>query len=179
MSTLSVTLICLFVLLFAWRIYRRTRRMVGRQRSTARRHWFGIGFYSVLLLLLGLHSLPVPESKASLVGGVALGAALAVLGLRLTTFERTAEGYFYTPNAHIGIALSLLFTARIAYRFVELYVLKTTTGVPADFTRSPLTLVAFGLLAGYFIVYAIGLLRWRGQTPPLPVEQANAGADRA
>ena len=31
----------------------------------------------------------------------------------------------------------------------------------ADFVRSPLTLAVFGLLAGYYIAYAIGLVRWR------------------
>jgi hypothetical protein len=30
-----------------------------------------------------------------------------------------------------------------------------------DFARSPLTLGVFGLLAGYYIAYAVGLLRWR------------------
>jgi len=29
-----------------------------------------------------------------------------------------------------------------------------------DFVRSPLTLAVFGLLAGYYIGYAIGLARW-------------------
>jgi hypothetical protein len=32
-----------------------------------------------------------------------------------------------------------------------------------DFARSPLTLCVFGLLAGYYIAYAIGLVRWRAQ----------------
>jgi hypothetical protein len=177
MSPLTIALICLLPLI-AWRIYRRTRRMVGRQRSTAPRHWIGIGFYSALLLLLGLHSIAVPESLLSLAGGAAFGAALAVVGLRLTRFERTAEGYFYTPNAHIGIVLSLLFVCRIAYRFIELYVLKTATGVPAEFARSPLTLVIFGLLAGYFVVYAIGVLRWRAQQK-IARANANASADSA
>jgi hypothetical protein len=30
-----------------------------------------------------------------------------------------------------------------------------------DFARSSLTLAVFGLLAGCYIAYAIGLLRWR------------------
>jgi len=32
-----------------------------------------------------------------------------------------------------------------------------------NFTRSPLTLAIFGLLAGYYKAYAIGLLRWRAR----------------
>jgi hypothetical protein len=40
-----------------------------------------------------------------------------------------------------------------------------TAGGPSaqDFARSPLTLGVFGLLAGYYVGYAIGLTRWRMQ----------------
>ena len=38
-----------------------------------------------------------------------------------TKFEVTPQGMFYTPNAHIGIALSLLFVGRVIYRMVVLY----------------------------------------------------------
>jgi cytochrome b561 len=158
----NTTAVLLIVLpLVAWRVYARTRRMVGRQRSTARRHWIGIVIYSLLLLLLGSFSLRNPEALASLAGGVVIGAALAIVGLRLTRFEATKEGYFYTPNAHIGIALSVLFLCRIIYRFVEMFSAHPADGGPPDFARSPLTLVVFGMLAGYFVVFAAGVLRWR------------------
>jgi hypothetical protein len=52
--------------------------------------------------------------------------------------------------------------ARIAYRFIEIYAIDP--GPPHgmdDFARSPLTLAVFGLLAGYYVAYAVGLLRWR------------------
>jgi hypothetical protein len=32
---------------------------------------------------------------------------------------------------------------------------------PADFAASPLTPGIFGLLAGYYVAYATGLVRWR------------------
>jgi cytochrome b561 len=101
---------------------------------------------------------------AGLAGGVAVGAILGVVGLRLTRFERTAEGWFYTPNAHIGIALSALFTARVAWRLVQLQLHGAAPAAApggAQFASSPLTLVVFGMLAGYYTVYAAGLLRWR------------------
>jgi hypothetical protein len=31
----------------------------------------------------------------------------------------------------------------------------------SNFAASPLTLGIFGLLAGYYVTYAIGLVRWR------------------
>jgi len=48
----------------------------------------------------------------TLVAGAGFGAALGLYGLRLTKFEQTAQGLFYTPSAHLGIALSLLFVGR-------------------------------------------------------------------
>jgi hypothetical protein len=150
------------LLLIAWRMYSRIKRMVGRQRSTARRHWIGIVLYSALSVLLTLSALRHPEALAALLGGLAAGGGLAVVGLRLTQFEATSEGYFYTPNAHIGVALSVLFVCRIAYRVIEVTLLHQP-GDPQAFVRSPLTSIAFGLLAGYYVVYAAGMLRWRAR----------------
>lgn len=86
-----------------------------------------------------------------------------MFGIGRTRFEAVAgQGLFYTPNAHLGIALSLLFVARLGFRFVEVFVIAPE--VPrsaAEFAQSPLTLCAFGVLAGYYVSYAVGLLRWR------------------
>jgi len=81
---------------------------------------------------------------------------------------------FYTPNAHLGIALSLLFIARLGYRIA----LPLATGrLPdpqsAQLGSSPLTLAIFGTLAGYYVTYAIGLLRWRARLSAQAVELAD------
>ena len=84
--------------------------------------------------------------------------------IALLVLVPTPQGLFYTPNAHLGIAVSLLFTGRIIYRLVEVYALgETMRGGNSDFVRSPLTMAVFGVLAGYYIVYAIGLVRWRSR----------------
>ena len=150
--------------LIAWRLYSRIRRMVGRQRLSRVRPWITLSVFPLVVLLLALAQLPRPAGLAFLVAGVAGGVLLGVYGLRKTRFEPTPEGLFYTPNAHLGIALSLLFLARIAWRFVELFMLQPHAArAPDDFARSPLTLAIFGLLAGYYVAYAIGLVRWRGR----------------
>jgi hypothetical protein len=98
----------------------------------------------------------------ALAGGIVGGAVLGYYGHKHTKFEVTPQGLFYTPNAHIGIALSVLFLGRLLYRMFVMY-----TGNPYaqqstnDFAASPLTLGIFGLLAGYYVAYAIGLTRWR------------------
>jgi cytochrome b561 len=176
-SPSTLTLLALIPLL-AWRIRARFRRMVGRQRLSRIRPWITLVLFPTLVLLIGLAARSQPERILWLAAGLVVGAALGVFGLSKTQFEPTKEGLFYTPNAHLGIALSLLFVARIAYRFVEIY--RMGPGGPSgmgDFARSPLTLSVFGLLAGYYVSYAIGLVRWRWRV--LAAKQAREAAQAA
>lgn len=161
MNTPTVVLLALTPLI-VWRIYVRVRRMVGRQRSSRVRPWISVCLFPVLVVLLALASRHYPVALAWLAGGLMAGSLLAVYGLRLTRFERTGQGLFYTPNLYLGTALSLLLIGRILYRIIEVY----AGGVPAagdlsHFARSPATLAIFGTLAGYYVAYAVGLLRWR------------------
>ena len=148
--------------LVAWRLYARVKRMVGRQRLSRVRPWMTVCLFPSLVALLLLRSLLHPSSALALVAGVSAGVALGLYGLRLTKFEETQVGLFYTPNAHLGLALSLLLLARIGYRAVQLYLAsESIQGGSVEFARSPLTLLIFGALAGYYVAYAVGLLRWR------------------
>lgn len=160
-SSSTITLLVLLPLI-TWRVYARFRRMVGRQRLSKVRPWITLAIFPVLLVLLCFAAHEHPERLWWLAGGLGLGVLLGIFGLGKTQFEPTPQGLFYTPNAHLGIALSLLFVARIAYRLFEIYAAEPTVqhGM-GDFARSPLTLAVFGLLAGYYISYAIGLVRWR------------------
>jgi hypothetical protein len=151
--------------LVGWRLYSRIRRMVGRQRLSPVRPWLTVVLFSLLLALLLLASLAHPATALALAAGVAAGSALGLYGLRLTRFEQTPLGLFYTPNAHLGIALSLLLVARIGYRVAQLYFVSGALQEPATaFVRSPLTLLIFGTLAGYYVSYAVGLIRWQRRT---------------
>jgi tellurite resistance protein TehA-like permease len=167
-SPASALAVAALLALILWRVYARFRRMVGRQRLSKVRPWITLTIFPLLVVLLATSAVSHPERLLVLAVALALGGGLAVFGLRHTKFEPTPQGLYYTPNAHIGIALSTLFLARIVYRFVELGSLDPSAfaaGNPhaADFARSPLTLAVFGLLAGYYVGYAIGLVRWRAR----------------
>ena len=148
----------LFGGLIAWGIYRRVRRNIGRQPLRPVRIIISLVIFSLVTVMLIFGSLAFPKLLLGIGAGVVLGAALGFLGLRLTKFETTEEGHFYTPNTFIGAGLSLLFVGRMIYRF---WVLKdAASGMgqsQAQLFQSPLTLLIFGLIAGYYIVYYIGL----------------------
>ncbi|MEO8080599.1 MAG: hypothetical protein ABI641_08715 [Caldimonas sp.] len=149
-------------LLVGWRLVSRVRRMVGRQRLSPVRPWLAVMLFPLLTALLLLTSLGHPALALALVAGTAAGTALGLYGLRLTRFEDTPLGLFYTPNAHLGIALTLLLVLRIGHRFVSMQLGSAAIGTPtADFARNPLTLLIFGTLAGYYACYAAGLIRWQ------------------
>ncbi len=163
MTTTSILLWIAIGLLIVWRMYSRIRRLIGRQQSRAWRHWGAATLFPLLIVLISLVAMASPLALLALAIGLAGGIGLAVWGLRMTKFEKTDAGFFYTPNAHIGIAISVIFIARLLFRAVQLIAL---TGAEArlatqDFGRSPLTLIIFGTMAGYYAWYAIGLLRWR------------------
>ena len=148
-----------------WRIYQRIKRLMVRQRSQAWRHWVGVVLFPLIVVVLGVLALVHPLALAGLAGGVAIGVALGVIGLRRTVYERVGADFFYTPSAHIGVLVSMLFLGRLAYRAYEFYI--GAVARPEDFTNSPLTLLVFGILAGYYASYAGGILRWRRSSPSL------------
>jgi membrane protein CcdC involved in cytochrome C biogenesis len=159
--------------LIVWRLYSRIRRVIGRQRFSAVRPWMTIILFPLLLALLALGAHGQPFVETSLAGGIVLGIALGIFGLRLTRFEVTREGLFYTPSAHLGVALSTLLVCRIAYRFIVKGLPVTQSGAPAaPAALTPLTLLLIGTLAGYYCTYAIGLLRWSSRADGEPRAEA-------
>ena len=155
--------------LVVWRVYARLRRAIGRQRLTKARPWITVVVFPLIAVLLLATSFVHPMVGAALAAGAAVGIGLGLLGTRLTKFEATPAGLFYTPNAHLGIALSLLLVAKLAWNFM-LPQLHGGGGDPQAMrsAASPLTMAIFGTLAGYYVTYAIGLLRWRAQVTGQP-----------
>jgi hypothetical protein len=155
--------VIVLVPLIAWRVYKRVRRNIGRQRSALWRHWAGTILCPLLLAIMGLLAMRSLEAEGALLGGIACGIAAGIYGLRLTRFERDGAAFYYTPNAYLGMTISAVFIARLGWRFVELYGMGDAwrTAPPPDMTRSPLTLAVVGLTFAYYATYSLGLLRWR------------------
>ncbi|MEI7035400.1 DUF1453 domain-containing protein [Fulvimonas yonginensis] len=153
----------LFSPLLALAVWRRVRRQFGRQpvrRGPMTARVVVLALLAGLVALAGWHDPPLLEGLAGgLVGGVALG----LLGLRLTCFERGAEGRdLYLPNPWIGATVAALLVGRLAWRLLVLLPQAGGAGPMAapgaPLGNSPLTLLVVGLMLGYYISYYAGLL---------------------
>jgi hypothetical protein len=144
--------------LIAFAIYRRIRGTFGRQPILTRRMMFRVGVFALIACLMMLSGLQDIRLAEGALGGIVIGAALGLVGLKLTRFEMGGDGDFYVPNPWIGGALTAFLLGRLAWRFVALM-----PGAQASMTtpaagNSPLTMLIAGLLIGYYIAYITGLL---------------------
>jgi hypothetical protein len=147
----------LIIGIFAWSIYRRVRRNIGRQPLHPGRAKRSIVIFSFVSSVIVYTSLQNANLLLGFGGGIALGALLGFAGLKLTRFETTDAGHFYTPNTHIGVALSVLFVGRVAYKLIAAGDAAPAQN-PATPFQSPLTLFILGLTVGYCLVYQTGIL---------------------
>ena len=166
--------------LIGWRLYRRVRRLIGRQPVRETRLWLTAIFFPVLIGLVSLSGLRDIALLEGVAAGVVVGVALGWFGLRLTRFEAGPDGCFFTPNTFIGIAVSVLFIGRLLYRFGVIYLSAGHVDPSSmqSFGSSPLTLAIFGVVAAYYTTFAIGILLWYRKarsegapptlTPPTP-----------
>ncbi len=151
--------------LLAWIVWRRVSRQFGRQPIRRKRMIFRIVVFSMLgglLALSGFHHVALAEG---LFGGVLLGGALGLLGLRLTRFEvDPVKGDCYVPNPWIGALLTVLLLGRLGWRLMVVWPQMQQASAapdamqPMGYAASPLTMLVIGLLVGYYIVYFSGLL---------------------
>lgn len=164
---MEATTIALLVLmpLLVWRIYARLKSAMGRSRSQLWHHWSAAVLLPSAVLGLALAAWPDVLAVSSLGAGALAGAWLGAWGIGLTRFEHGEKGWFFTPNLHLGLLVTMLFVARLLYCALALY-MNSRAAVPAplpNFSQSPLTLSSFGLLAGYFAAQGVALLRWRSK----------------
>jgi ABC-type amino acid transport system permease subunit len=146
-----------------WRVYNRIKRLTSRQRSKTWRHRTTLVFFPLLLLALAAASLQTgPIALAGLAAGLPLGLVLGRIAIGKTRFEQVGAEFYFTPHAPIGMLIALLFMGRMGYRAYEYFALGSFAH--HEFVTSPLTLFIFGLLAGYYMSFAFGLLAWRRRT---------------
>ncbi len=169
----------LVVALLAWRTFVRMRRTFGRQRVQPRRLRVRIsllGGIGALLLVAGGQDVWL---LGGICAGALCGALLALLGLRHTRFEATAEGRFYTPHTYIGLAVTALFFGRLIYDLLQFShdaaAISALHGAgPGPNPYNPVTLGLSGAFIAYYLAYYLGVLRCSLQAardaPVVPLE---------
>jgi integral membrane sensor domain MASE1 len=149
----------LIAALIVFVLYRRLRRTFGRQPLRTAQMVVRIVLFAVLGALLS------PTALRS------IGVMLAVWGASRTRFERVGGRLYYVPHTYTGIAVSLLFVGRVAFRVIQAYQLSHVAGTSdsegpppgmASYVSSPLTLGLFFVLAGYYLCY-YGLVLWKSK----------------
>lgn len=144
-------------------VWRRVRTQFGRQPIRRGRMTARIAIFAALGVFLGVTVFHHPPLLEGLLGGVTAGVLLGMAGLRLTRFERRADGSDgYIPNPWIGGLLTALLIGRLAWRLLAVMPLAPALGsgahAPPALGNSPLTMAMVGLLLGYYVAYFIGLL---------------------
>jgi hypothetical protein len=146
-------------------IYRRFRRLFGRQQL--RRGWmiFRVALLSVIGALLLIPSFFSQELAMALIAGVAIGVGLGIWGAKHTRFEGHDGVLYYIPHTYAGMVVSALFLGRIVYRIVvasrsAMSVAATDPNLgPGDFGgfgslyHNPITFFVFFILIGYYVYY--------------------------
>lgn len=163
MNGLSAYTIALLVLapLLVWRVYSRIKGMMKRQQSIMQRHYTGVLAFTVIVLVAASQLIYDLGSLGWLVVGTLGGIGYGVWGLKLTRFEDVKEGYFFTPNARLGLIIAMLFMAAVMYIGFEIYANQGLGSATPKVTDYIFFMPCLGLMAGYFGTYSVGLLRWR------------------
>ncbi|WML39540.1 hypothetical protein RCG19_20545 [Neobacillus sp. OS1-2] len=116
-------------------IYRRVRRNIGWQQLNPRKLLVRTCLFIFIGLIFLAGGISHPISLLSDVIGILVGIILAYYGATLTSFEQREGRLHYRPNIWIGSTVTLLFLARLFYRFYNMYTAGIVTGLPQEQTN--------------------------------------------
>lgn len=110
--------------LILWAIYRRIRRTIGWQLFLQRKLWVRTIIFAVIGSIFLSGGLLHPISFISDLVGIAIGMTLAFYSASTTSFEQRGASWYFRPNTWVGSLVTLIFLARLAYRFYVVYQLQ-------------------------------------------------------
>jgi hypothetical protein len=162
-----------FAILIPLALYRRFRRTFGRQPLRPKRMIARIAIFLVLGAVLTSAAFTRSSRGFALaeIGGVLIGAVLALWGASRTRFATENGQRYYVPHTYTGIAVSLLFVGRLIYRLAQTSGALAEPGGaggsapaagPQAAMQSPLTTGIFFVLIGYYVCYYSWVL-WKSR----------------
>jgi len=155
------------VALLAFALYRRGRRLIGRQRYSEKRMRVRVLFIAVITVLavipLAGHGQAAVE-LGSAAAGFAVGIAIAAAALRFTQMGRDERGLWYVPNLYLGMGLVALLIARYVYEYFEVLpkmraqAEAAANGAAPQIAAQPMLHGVLFLVLGYYVVYYGGVM---------------------
>jgi hypothetical protein len=148
-------------------LYRRARRLFGRQRYSVPRLSVRIGLVGLLggLLIIGAS---VVRGLGPWVG-LSVGVSIGLVGIALTRFEFIDGELFFKPNALVGAGVLSLLIGRMVYRLTVIgSIAKSFSSNGSDPSAIPglpgssLTTFIVFIVLGFYVSYYLGVLI-RGQ----------------
>jgi hypothetical protein len=144
------------------------RYRIGTSRQRAR-GWLatinsaGIALSGVFLLTsAAVTTWWVPWTLTYTATGLAAGAALGLVGLWLTKWERSTDALYYTPNRLLVLGVLLVVAARLAYGVWNGWQ-RWRAGMEGEswFVAAGIagSMAAGAVVIGYYLVYWIGVRR--------------------
>jgi uncharacterized membrane protein len=107
------------LLILPWSIVQRLRAGMARRRA---RPWLaslnalGLSLSATILMTsAALSNFWVPGAFGHALAGLAAGALLGMLGIKLTRWEREPDSLLFTPNRWLVLSVTVAVLARIAY----------------------------------------------------------------
>ncbi len=162
---LILVLLALWLLLLPLSLWQRYRMGKARRKAwpwlVNLNAWLLLVSACVFIASMALTSVWWPGALGYALAGLGAGVLTGILGLWMSRFEATPQGVYYTPNAWLILALTLLVTARIVMGFVEMWRYwqgRDSLAIIPVLEHASLFAVA-GLLIGYYLSYTWGLRR--------------------
>lgn len=172
------------VALLAFALYRRGRRLIGRQRYRENRVRLRVAVIAVLsavALIPLFRQGSVAQAFGAAAAGFVVGAAIALAALRFTQMGRDEHGVWYVPNLYLGIGLIALLVARYGYEYVVIFpklrreaAAAAQGATPHVVTVGPMLHGVLFLVLGYYLFYYGGVLL-RARRLPATETAATAG----
>jgi hypothetical protein len=146
-------------------VWVRIRRSVGFRKFGGRRLLLPIAlFVAMLALVVSVNAHHVMGWIANGAGSV-LGAALGVMAIRETEFQKRADGLYYRTHLGIQVAVLFLFLMRMAYRLFEILE-EGESGKgngPLHAFQDPVTISVISMLFVYNLVYFVYVFQKGGR----------------
>jgi hypothetical protein len=163
-------IIVVIVLLLAFVLYRRGKRLIGHQRFNERRTRVRTVIFGALILFVLASYIHLPDpvlQYGSAIVGLVLGVVVALLALHYTQMGRDEKGVWYVPNLYLGIGLIALLVARFVYEYMVVFpqirhqvqmAVEQKGTVPMSITSQPILHAVLFLVLGYYLLYYAGII---------------------